>query len=202
MKKTHLSSVTALLLSLSLVIGILVSDFAGARFLTTAHAESGQCTGQGAGTTIITPSVEIGDGETAVQGIIISDVTVGSEVVSQGVISGNVKVSNSTFVGADGVTANGVLVGDDFIADGVLVGDVAPCTTGVLVGDVLTMDGVLVGDDFTATGGVLVGDDISVNGGVITGQNLRLIGSTIAGKSASVGGIIKAVEGGRVAPSN
>ena len=86
MKKTHLSSVTALLLSLSLVIGILVSDFAGARFLTTAHAESGQC----ASTTVITPAVEIGDGATTTQGIVMTDVTVGDQVISQGVIAGSV----------------------------------------------------------------------------------------------------------------
>lgn len=206
MKKAHLSSVTALLLSLSLVVGILVSDFAGARFLTTAHAQSGQCTS----TTVITPAAEIGDGGTTAQNIILNGVVVGNRVISNGVIAGSVQLSDSTLIGAGGVTVagvivgdggqctNGVIVGDGAGADGVIVGDGAAGADGVIVGDGAGVNGVVVGDGLTAYGGTLIGDGVIVgDGGNVTGSNLRLVGATLTARSASANGVITSIQHAR-----
>lgn len=205
MKKAHLSSVTALLLSLSLVVGILVSDFAGARFLTTAYAQSGQCTS----TTVITPAAEIGDGGTTAQNIILNGVVVGNRVITNGMIAGSVQISNSTLIGAGGVTVDGVIVGDGGqCTNGVIVGD-GTGTDGVIVGDGTGMDGVIVGDGasvngvvggdgLTAYGGTLTGDGVIVgDGGIVTGSNLRLVGTTLTARSASANGIITSVQHAR-----
>lgn len=194
MKNSHLSSVAVLLLSLSFVVGILVSDFAGARFLTAAHAQAGS---RPASVTVLSNHVEIADGSTA-PGIYIRNVIVNGQLIPFGFIPGSVHINHSTLSGSGGVTSFGVVASDSgqCSGGGVIVSDGGGCATaqdGVIVSDGASVDGVIVSDGMTATGGTLVGDGIIVSDGIVTGSNLRLVGATLTARSASVSGVITSV---------
>jgi cytoskeletal protein CcmA (bactofilin family) len=179
-KKVQLSPATSLLMALSLVMGILVSDSASiSLFTTTAHAQATSGTGHRIGVTAGN-QIKIADG-TVLGGITLCNVLIGDQVISQGIISGDVQIGDSTVLSTDGV-----IVGDPLTANGVIVGD--PLTVnGVIVGDPLSVSGAVVDNGGTATGGTLTGDNITVEDGVVTGQNLRLIGTTITGGSVDMG---------------
>jgi hypothetical protein len=212
-KKAYISPVTSLLMSLSLALGILVSDLSGYRLLTSAHAQEGTCGGPGGGETVVTDSVNITDG-LILSGITVHNVTINGTVLEQAVIAGSVQLANATVVGSPSVIqANGVIVGSDTpCANGVIVGSDSPSPSGVIVGSGgPTANGVIVGSDSptpslsgvtgeasgTADGGTLTGDNITVADGVITGQNLLLSGATI--DQGSVSGTITSIS---IPPAN
>lgn len=203
MKNTHLSSVAALLLSLSLVIGILVSDLVGTRFITAAHAQTGSCA------TIVSNQVDVPDGvAAAAQGILIRNVKVGGQVIPFGlIVASSVHLSHSTLFGGGGVKADGVVVSDggggaantDGVvvsdgggtanADGVVVSDGGAVSyDGVVVSDGgQCRDGVVVSDGGGAanTDGVVVSDGASVDG-VVVSDGLTATGGTLAGDGVVV----------------
>ena len=213
MKKAYFSPVTSLLVSLSLALGILVSDLSGYKLLTSAHAQENPC--GGGGTTIESPML-IGDG-LILSGITVRNGTVNGSVVEHAVIAGSVHLSGATVLGTTDVVGgnspclegviigsgdspqpqlNGVIIGSGDVVggdpqlNGVIIGsgDVAggdPQLNGVIIGSGdLTLSGVTGSATGTAVGGTLTGDDITVgDGGVITGQNLLLSGTTIDGGS-------------------
>jgi hypothetical protein len=202
-------------MSLSLALGILVSDLSGYRLLTSAHAQAGTCGGPGGDGTVATDSVNIVDG-LILSGITARNVTVNGTVLEQAVIAGSVRLADATVVGSTTVIqTNGVIVGSDSLClDGVIVGSdgVIVGSDGVIVGsDTPARNGVIVGSDSptpslsgvtgdasgTAVGGTLTGDNISINGGVVTGQNLLLSGTTIG--QGSVSGTVTSI---RLTPAN
>ena len=158
MKKTHFSPVMPLLVSFSLVLGILVSDVAGYRFLTAAHAQNGSNPGNGR-------SIKVGEG-VALNGMAVHGLLVNGQVVTHAVIAGNVRIVDGAVanarVGSEGVNAS---------TSGVVVGDTIASTSGVVVGDTIaSMSGVVVGDTVATTSGVVVGDTIASTSGVVVGD--------------------------------
>lgn len=198
MKKAHLSPVTSLLVSLSLVAGILVCDLTGAKFSTTVQAQANPCTARGNSGTVVSNVVEITEGGTSVNGIALNNVQVAGQVITQAVITGSVQISASTVISDAVIVVNGVIVSDGTpCTNGVIVSDgIAP--SGVIVSDGVTASGVIVSDGIIATGGSLEGDDISIEGGIVSGNNLRLVGSMLTGTSVRIGGIITGI---RVTPT-
>jgi hypothetical protein len=199
-------------MSLSLALGILVSDLRGYKFLTSAHAQEVPC-GEPSD---FGDTVQIGDG-IILGGLEANGLFVNGQLVEYGVIAGSVRVINSTIVNAyetSGVVVGsgdnptppptGVVVGsgDDTptedgggggspCVDGVVVGGGnSPSPSGVVVGsgDAPKPTGVVVGGG-TVTGGLLTGDDITITDGVITGANLVLTGATIQGGSIYINAV-------------
>lgn len=220
MKKVYISPVASFLMSLSLALGILVSDLSGFSHLTRAQAqESGSCGSVSSSTVVINSGVT--------DGVLVRDIVVNGEMIAQGVIAGSVTIINSSVESANGVlvgggdssetNSSGVLVGGGDntssgsgsgspCVNGVLVGggDGAATTSGVLVGGgdkaesgQVSVDGADVNTSSTFVGGILTGDNIVVTDGVITGQNLLLSGATIDG--GSINGTVTAV---RITPAN
>jgi hypothetical protein len=203
-KKAYISPVTSLLMSLSLALGILVSDLRGYRLLTSAHAQQGSPCGVSENdATVVSDTVNIEDGF-ILSGIAVRNVTVNGSVLDQAVIAGIVQISDATVVGSTSIIYTGGEVGAG--QGGVLVGSDSPCTNGVLVGsDSPAINGVLVGSDSpsptltgvtgsasgTAVGGMLTGDNITINDGVVTGQNLLLSGATF--NDGSISGTITSI---------
>jgi hypothetical protein len=171
-------------MSLSLALGILVSDLSGYRLLTTAHARGGS-------------TVLINDG-VATGGVAVRDVVVNGELVAQGVIADSVQIVNSTVEGTNGViigggTVSGVIIGGGTVS-GVIIGG------GTVVGgegDEVGVNGAVVNATGTLVGGTLTGDNIVINNGIITGQNLLLGGATIEG-----GSINGTMESASISPAN
>ena len=196
MKRTKLSPVISLVVSLSLVVGILVSDLAGARLLTAAHAQtSGGCAGQS--------SVRITRGLLS-GGVVVHNVTVGGQLVALAYIPGSVQIARGSVGGVNGVIVSdgspgaveGVIVSDGGPnRDGVIVSDGSPNADrdGVIVSDGITANGVIVSDggSVIATGGTISGEGVSVENGVITGYNLVLRGATISGSMGFNGTVTK-----------
>lgn len=199
MKKAHLSPATSLLLSLSLVAGILVCDLTGTKFSTIVKAQSNPCSSGGTNSTVVSKVVEITDGGTSVEGIVLNNVQIAGQLIPQAVVPSSVQLSSITVVSDGGVVVNGVIVSDGTpCTNGVIVSD-GVTANGVIVSDGVTANGVIVSDGITATGGMLEGDNINVEGGIVSGNNLRLVGSSLTGNSVRIGGIITGI---RVAPTN
>ena len=157
-KKTHFSPVMPLLVSFSLVLGILVSDVAGCRFLTAAHAENGSSPGNGR-------SIKVGQG-VALNGMAVHGLLVNGQVVTHAVIAGSVGIVDGAVVNVLGGSG-----GVDASTSGVVVGDTIASTSGVVVGDtIVSMSGVVVGDTVVSTSGVVVGDTIASTSGVVVGD--------------------------------
>ncbi|MBV8856937.1 MAG: hypothetical protein JOZ02_08415 [Acidobacteria bacterium] len=210
MKKAYFSPVTSLLMSLSLAVGILVSDLSGYRLLTSAHAQATTCDGPGGDGTVVTDSVNIVDG-LILSGITTRNVTVNGTVLGQAVIAGSVHLADATVVNSTSlIQTSGVIVGSDILctdgvivgSDGVIVGSdtPGPSRNGVIVGSdspTPNLSGVTGDTSGTAVGGTLTGDDITITDGVITGHNLLLSGTTI--DQGSVSGTITSVT---ITPAN
>ena len=217
MKKAHFSPMTTLLMSLSLALGILVSDLSGYRLLTRVHAQEGTCGG----------SVIIQDG-LILSGITVRNIVVNGSVLEQAVIAGSVQLIDATVEGPPiGIEADGVIIGsgDSPVSNGVIIGSGdRPCSNGVIIGsgdrpvpngviigsgDRPAPNGVIIGSGNatiygmtgettgTAVGGTLTGDNITITDGLITGQNLLLSGTTI--NQGSISGTITSVT---ITPAN
>jgi hypothetical protein len=193
--------VTSLVVALSLVVGILVSDLAGSRLLTAAHARSG-CAGQG-GNVNITQGVLTG-------GLLLHDIVVGGQLVPVAYVPGSVQVTRGTITNADGIIVSdgrpdgiivsdggpsdptGIIVSDGgpgsgIEADGIIVSDGGPCMSdGIIVSDGggITATGIIVSDGggITATG-IIVSDGISVTaaGGTLSGDGISVENGVVTG---------------------
>ncbi len=201
-KKAYISPVTSLLMSLSLALGILVSDLRGYRLLTSAHAqERSPCVAQEQGEPVTSDTVNIQDG-VILNGLTVQNVNVNGSIIDQAVIADTVALSDATVVGpgsngvlvgsgGNGPCRYGVLVGSGGPAPyGVLVGSGGPGLHGVLVGSgspgsTPTLSGVTGTASGTAVGGILTGDNITITNGVLSGQNLLLSGATFNDSSTT-----------------
>ena len=225
-KKNNFSPLTVSLLSLSLCLGILVSELNGLRVLTTVHAQGAPCGGVVTGST-----VRINDGVIG-GGVYIRDVTVNGELVAQAIIAGNLHIvqgdvtdANGALVGGGAPSPSGALVGGGAPSpSGALVGGGAPvqdgdtapspCVDGILLdpsgalvgggapvqgGDAkaVTVRGASISVTGSFVGGTLTGDNVVIRNGVITGQNLLLSGSAIDG--GSIEGTVTTVQ---ISPAN
>jgi hypothetical protein len=208
-KKTLLSPVTSLLVSLSIALGILVCNMTDYGLLTTAHA----CGSDGSSVTVLGESWTL-DHALAPDGVAFQSIVVNGQILEAGVIASPVNFVSGSVVNAQGVlvgnevggvqppgtSSNGVLVGNETpCMDGVLVGNegqISGSSTdpkGVLVGNEVNVTGVIVDSSGTASGGILTGDNISISNGVLTGQNLVLSGATLSGGVISMSGAITEV---------
>jgi hypothetical protein len=219
-KKAYFSPVTTLLMSLSLALGILVSDLSGYKLLASAHAQEGSCDGQGS--TLIGSTVFVNNG-VANGGIAVRDIEVNGQLVAEGVIAGSVQLVNSTVEGASGVIVgggtggpSGVIVGGGTGEGSISVGG-SPCIDGVIVGGGTgDPSGVIVGggtgDGNGGPSGVIVGGgNLSVGdaffnvsgtfvGGTLTGDGITVNGGVITGQNlllngATIGGSINGTIG-------
>lgn len=225
-KKSRLSPVTSLLLSLSLALGILVCNLSDHGFLTVAQARAVSCGSEG-GSTVIGETLNLNDA-VAPDGVAVHNVLVNGQLVEVGFIAGSVRFISGSVIGANGVivsnggdptTGNGVIVsnGDGGTeSDGVVVSNGSPCLDGVIVsnGDGSTgTNGVIVsnGDGDTGPHSVIVGDEISAsgyvvsasgtaNGGTLTGDNLTITDSgVITGQNLLLSGTT--IDGGFISVS-
>jgi hypothetical protein len=195
LKKGKLSPTAALLVSLSLAFGILVSDLVGFAVLTAARAQAGSCSEHGGRASLVNNVVRINDG-LVLNGIVFRGLNVEGRVIGEGVIAGSVRVVNSTLVGgAHGASfpgfpgvivsdghpgTSGVIVGSGSPSlAGVIVGSGSPSLTGVIVGSgdapqagatSVCTDGVIVGSGSPSLAGVIVGSGSPSLSGVIVGS--------------------------------
>jgi hypothetical protein len=213
-KKSFLSPVTSLVVSLSLALGILVCNMCDYGFLTTAHA----CDG---GVTVLGETMTLNNA-LAPNGVSFHNLLVNGQLIEAGVIAGPVQL-----VGGGVTNVNGVIVSNgesEPAPNGVIVSNGGPCTNGVIVsngGETVTngvivsngdgeqsagsavtvsgevsFSGYIISASGTANGGTLTGDNISITeGGVITGENLLLSGTTIDGGFMNMSGDLTGVSG-------
>lgn len=202
MKRIHLSPVTSLLVSLSLVLGILVSDLTGLRVLSTVKAETTLIpvsAGRLASNLIEVKGVMV-DG-VATDALIEGGVGLGDAFIDSGcgvtpvgyTSTGDAVYAIGGFTGAttegvftsgnvNGVFTSGNVAGSDegttngVFTSGNLSGDDEGGTNGVF-----TSGNVYVGDTLRVTGGSLSGTDVQVNNGVISGSDLAVVGSYVSG---------------------
>lgn len=196
MKRFHLSPVTSVLVSLSLVVGILVCDLTGAT--PSAHAQ----TGAPHVYSVTVSAARLTGSVIAAKGVMING------VATDAVFVGGIKLSNSVIQSGDGVYVTGAFPsgGGDDTAEGAfpsgIVGDeptegAFPSgdepTDGAfpsgIVGEDLTEgafpSGIISSDgDVTVIGGTLQGTNIQVTNGVISGENLVLVGAYVTSSGA------------------
>jgi hypothetical protein len=179
---------TTLLMSLSLALGILVSDLSGYRLLTRVHAQEGTCGG----------SVIIQDG-LILSGITVRNIVVNGSVLEQAVIAGSVQLIDATVEGPPiGIEADGVIIGsgDSPVSNGVIIGSGdRPCSNGVIIGsgDRPVPNGVIIGSgDRPVPNGVIIGsgDRPAPNGVIIGSGNATIYGMTGETTGTAVGGTL------------
>jgi len=189
MKRNHLSPVTSLLVSLSLVVGILVCDLTGLHALPAANAQTGAAySGQ-----ISVPAATIAGSVIAAKGVVING------VATDAVFLGEVSVSNSVVEGG-GVYVLGAYPSGDPGSDpedaggaypsGIALPDVNGAYpsgdpgSGGVESDGAYPSGVIYGDGLEVVGGTLQGSNIQVTDGVISGDNLVLVGAVVTSSGA------------------
>ena len=190
MKKAYISPVTSFLLSLSLVVGIFVSGLTNSRLLPAAKAQT--ITGEAPPATVVGTVIYL-------RGVVING------VVTDAVIPGSVRISNSVVDSTSGVVSrNGVFTsgndeeitpsqngvytsgndedGNVVTANGVYTsgndGEEEPQASG---DGVFTSGNVYLGDCLQIVGGVLSGNDIQINDGVISGSDLQVTAGYVTG---------------------
>lgn len=158
MRKNQLSPVTSVVISLSLLLGILVADLTNVRGVAVAGAQTGGC--------VRLPSAPVADATVVGTRITATDVLVNG-VVTRAAFAGSVRVVDSIVFRGDTTTTNGVFPGVDVSGP-----------NGVFPGvDVSGTNGVFPGVDIA--GGVVHGDDVRVVDGLISGTNLRVVGAVV-----------------------
>jgi hypothetical protein len=187
-KRTQLSPVTSLLVSLSLVVGILVCDLAGARALPAAHAQ----TSAAHVFHQVTVSVATLAGSViAAKGVVING------VATDAVFLGGVRVSNSVVQATGGVYVSGAFpsgVGDIVPTDGAFPSGYDPdLVDGAFpsgVGGTVEIEGafpsgiISSGGGLAVIGGTLEGSNIQVTNGVVSGDDLVLVGACVTSSGA------------------
>jgi hypothetical protein len=202
-KRTNLSPVTTLLVSLSLVIGILVCDLTGLHAFPAASAQTGA-----AHSDSISVSAAMVEGSViAARGVVINGVAVDA------VFLGGVRVSKSVVESGDGVYVLGAYPSggpgsDTEDAGGAYPSGIAPpdaggaYPSGIVPPDVngaypsggpesggtendgAYPSGVIYGGGLEVVGGTLQGSNIQVTNGVISGDNLVLVGAYVTSSGA------------------
>jgi hypothetical protein len=188
-KRTQLSPVTSLLVSLSLVVGILVCDLAGAHALPAAHAQTSaaQVFHQ-----VTVPAATLAGSVIAAKGVVING------VATNAVFLGGVRVSNSVVQASGGVYVSGAFpsgvgdiephdgafpsgVGDPDLVDGAFPSGVGGTVEidGAFPSGIISSNGAL-----EVIGGRLEGSNIQVTNGVVSGENLVLVGACVTSSGA------------------
>jgi hypothetical protein len=184
-----------LLVSLSLVVGILVCDLAGARTLPAAHAQTSAARIY---RPVAVPAATLTGSVIAAKGVVING------VATDAVFVGGVSVSNSVVQAAGGVEVSGAFPsGDPDPVNGAFPsgdpdpvtgafpsGDPDPVTGAFPSGDPVELQGafpsgvIYSGGGLEVIGGTLEGSNIQVTNGVISGDNLVLVGACITSSGA------------------
>jgi hypothetical protein len=194
-KRFHLSPVTTLVVSLSLVVGILVSGLTDS-VVPVAKAQTGS-----AETPRVAPvrsTIMVGNSGVAASRIIFKGVAIDgvpTDAVLEGghirlvngvIISGESPVSENLVV--SGVVSDNPLDTDGVIISGEIVGGSPDSLDGVIIsGEIQKPEGVTVNsitaptDAVVVTGGILEGDDVNVTDGIIiSGTNITVTGATVS----------------------
>jgi hypothetical protein len=202
-KRIHLSPVTSLLVSLSLVVGILVCDLKGARLLPAAHAQTGAAH---VFHQIAVPAATLAGSVIAAKGVLINGVATDADFV------GEVRISDSIVEASGGVYVDGAFPsggGDIDPANGAFPsggGDIDPVSgafpsgggdiqpvSGAFPsggGDPIAIEGAfpsgIISSDggLQVVGGTLQGTNINVTNGIISGDNLVLVGAYVTSSGA------------------
>ena len=200
MKRIRLSPVTFMLMSLSLVVGILVCDLSGAT--PTAHAQ----TGAPRVFTVAVPAATLSGSVIAAKGIVING------VATDAVFMGGVQVSDSVVQSVGGMQVFGAFpsgTGSDLqpqdgafpsggapdTIDGAFPsGNIGPANGAFPSGNggTVDLDGafpsgnvvIYSSSGLMVTGGTLQGSNIQVVDGVVSGENLVLVGACVTSAGA------------------
>ena len=214
MNANKLSPAARLLVSLSLVVGILVVDQVNPLFQRAASAHNGERAA------VAVPAVPIGTSVGLAEGMVVGPYIRAQQVVVNGVpvdgyFAGGVQVKDGVIVSGEDMSVRGVIVsGEEVEAQGVIVSgeletvsaqgvivsgeDSDVSAQGVIVsGEVISTDGVIVSGESTLVGGTVVGDNVRIVDGFIHGDNLRLIGATVTGPGLSVSGVAATIGVGK-----
>lgn len=209
MKRTHLSPVTSLLVSLSLVAGILVCDLAGS--LPSAHAQTGARrvlsvavpSGTLSGTMIVAKGVVING--VATDAVFLGGVGISDSHVLGAFPSGEIDPVNGAFPSGEIDPANGAFPSGEIdpvngafpsgeidpVSGAFPSGEVEPANGAFPSGEVepVELQGAFPSGNITAgasglqvIGGTLQGSNIRVINGMITGDNLVLVGAYVTSR--------------------
>lgn len=197
MKRIHLSPVASLLVSLSLVVGILVSDVTGLRVIPKANAQ----TGAAPSPTVSVRAARLSSSVIIAKGVVINGVE------TNGVFANSVRVADAVVDARCGVSALGFnSAGERVYALGVIVSGESPVSAGP--SDSLSTNGVIVSGELAdqepppATNGVIVSGELEgqdetattngviVSGTVYVGQSLEVSGGTVTGDVQVNNGVI------------
>jgi hypothetical protein len=196
-KRTHLSPVTSLLVSLSLVVGILVCDLAGLHALPEANA---QTSGAHRVAPVAVPAATLAGGVIAAKGVVING------VATDAVFLGKIRVSNSVVDAGGGISRygdvevlgaypSGTLGGDTLATDGAYPSGITSDATGAYPSGITTdvtgayPSGIVSNRVVDAGGGISRYGDVEVNGAYPSGT---LGGDTLATDGAYPSGTIGA----------
>ena len=190
MKRTHLSPVTSLLVSLSLVVGILVCDLTGS--LPAAHAQMGARRA----VPVAVPVATLSGTMIVAKGVVIHG------VATDAVFLGEVGINDSCVLGAfpsggpvDPVNGAFPSGGPVDPVEGAFPsgGPVDPASGAFPSGDPepVQLEGAFPSGNITnggaglqVIGGTLEGTNIRVINGIITGDNLVLVGAYVTSSDA------------------
>jgi hypothetical protein len=175
-KRILLSPVTTLLMSLTLVVGILVCDLTGLRALPAASAQTGAVRSVSVAT--------LAGGVIAAKGVVING------VATDAVFLGGVKVSNSVIDAGRGITRFGALgVGGVYVLGAYPSGDPEPVNGAYPSGDPDPVNGAYPsGDPDPVSGAYPSGDPEPVNGAYPSGDPEPVNGAYPSGDPDDVSG--------------
>jgi hypothetical protein len=164
-KRTHLSPVTSLLVSLSLVVGILVCDLAGLHALPEANA---QTSGAHRVAPVAVPAATLAGGVIAAKGVVING------VATDAVFLGKIRVSNSVIESGGGISRygdvevlgaypSGTIGGDPLATGGAYPSGITTDVTGAYPSGTVSDGGVEVSGAYPS--GTIGGDVLTDVGG-------------------------------------
>lgn len=196
MNGNQLSPLTRLLVSLSVVVGILVAGLTHSSFLSSAKAQ----------TDSEPVFVIIGNSVPVLQGEVVGRLISAKGVLIDGVptdflFDERIEILDSAIVSdipmaLDGVGISGVVAPKTEVVVVGTLQDPPPYGVGIS-GVVAPKTEVVVSSDsgVEVTGGQLLGDNISIVDGVLRGENLRVVGATVSGAGLCVANVSVTVPG-------
>ena len=201
MKGNKLSPLTRLLVSLSLVVGILVAGLTRPSFLRAAAAQTDFESGGDSVSVVIGNILPVSKGEVVGQLIGARGVLVNG-VPTDFLFDGKIVILDSTVISEslmsiDGVGISGEIAPKESVAVNGTLQETTPYGVGIS-GEVAPQTDVVVsGSSFgvQVSGGQLLGDNIRVEGETVRGDNLRVVGATVSGVDLCVENVFVTLPG-------
>jgi len=196
----QLSPLTRMLVSLSLVVGILVAGLTHPAFLSAAAAQNDSEPVSEPVSIFIGNSIPVSRGEVVGSLISARGVMIGG-VPTDFLLDGKVEILDSEIISDSPMSLDGVGISGQVVpkTDVVVIDtDEGTTTNGVgISGQVAPQYDIVVSGDsgVQVTGGQLLGDNISIVDGVLQGENLRVVGTAVSGTDLCVENVAVVVPG-------